>query len=98
MRGVYEPVLTHDVRNPLYMEELVGALEKQQHELLEATRKDAVLISPCISLGKREIARVVLDTKLPLIALLENGFLPIYKPPKYYFEVCAEGRLLMLVP
>ena len=48
MRGVYEPVLTHDVRNPLYMEELVGALEKQQHELLEATRKDAVLISPCI--------------------------------------------------
>lgn len=55
---MYEPVLTHDVRNPLYMEELVGALEKQQHELLEATRKDAVLISLCISPGDKQIARV----------------------------------------
>lgn len=37
-----------------------------------------------------------LEAKLPLVVLLENGFPPIYKPPKRYFEACAEGRLLML--
>ena len=35
---------------------------------------------------------------MPLIVFLENGFPPIYKPPKHYFEAYAEGRLLMLAP
>ena len=54
----YGPVVTRDMRNPLYMEELVGALEKQRTELLKAARKGAVLISLCISPGDKQIARV----------------------------------------
>lgn len=74
------------------------ALDKRQRELLAAARKGAVLISPCISPGEKQIARAALDAQLPVIVLLENGLPPIYKPPKRYFEACAEGRLLMLAP
>lgn len=74
------------------------ALEKQKRDLLEAARNCPVLISPCVSPGEKEIARAALEAKLPLVVLLENGFPPIYKPPKRYFEACAEGRLLMLAP
>lgn len=74
------------------------ALDKRQRELLAAARKGVVLISPCISPGEKQIARAALDAQLPVIVLLENGFPPIYKPPKRYFEACAEGRLLMLAP
>ena len=38
------------------------------------------------------------EAELPLVVLLENGFPPLYKPPKRYFEACAQGRLLMLAP
>lgn len=74
------------------------ALEKQKRDLLAAARNGAVLISPCISPGEKEIARAALEAKLPLVVLLENGFPSIYKPPKRYFEASAEGRLLMLAP
>lgn len=58
----------------------------------------AVLVSPCISPGEKEIARAGLDAGWPLIVLLENGFAPMYKPPGRYFDACANGRLLMLAP
>ncbi len=38
-------------------------------------REGGVLVSPCISAGEKEIARAALEEKLPLIVLLENGFL-----------------------
>lgn len=94
----YWHVVTHDVRNLLYMEELVGALENHKMNCLRRRGRVRVQISPCISTNEKEIVRATLDAKLTLIVLLENGFPPIYKPPKYYFEVCAEGRLLMLAP
>lgn len=74
------------------------ALEKQQNELLALARQGAVLISPCISPGEKQIARAALAEGLPLVVLLENGFPPIYKPPKNYFDACAEGWLLMMSP
>ena len=74
------------------------ALKKRQNELLALARKGAVLISPCISPGEKQIARAAMAEGLPLIVLLENGFPPIYKPPKNYFDACAEGRLLMMSP
>ncbi|MFZ4397200.1 MAG: hypothetical protein ACOYOU_16415 [Kiritimatiellia bacterium] len=40
----------------------------------------AVLVSPCISPGEKEIARAALEAGRPLIVLLENGFAPLYKP------------------
>ena len=74
------------------------ALARRQSALLALARKGAVLISPCISPGEKQIARAAMEEGLPLVVLLENGFPPLYKPPKAYFEACAQGRLLMLAP
>ena len=74
------------------------ALARWQSALLALARKGAVLISPCISPGEKRIARAAMEEGLPLVVLLENGFPPLYKPPKAYSEACAQGRLLMLAP
>ncbi len=74
------------------------ALAAEQSRLLDAAERGAVLVSPCISPGEKQIARAALDEGLPLIVLLANNFAPKYKPPGRYFEACANGLLLMLAP
>ena len=73
-------------------------LADRKQELLYTAAHGAVLVSPCISSGEKEVARAALDARMPLIVILENGFSPLYKPPGSYFEACAAGRLLMLAP
>lgn len=74
-------------------------IEKQKKYFLERGQSEyAVVVSPCISAGEKEIARAALDAKVPLIVLLENGFAPLYKPPGKYFDACCKGLLLMLAP
>ncbi|NMA47323.1 MAG: hypothetical protein GX945_12255, partial [Lentisphaerae bacterium] len=75
-----------------------AALAAAEAELLAAAQRGAVLVSPCISPGEKQIARAALRLQLPLIVILENGFPELYKPPKSYFDACAAGRLLMLAP
>jgi REP element-mobilizing transposase RayT len=75
-----------------------AALDDKKAELLYAAEHGAVLVSPCISPGEKEIARAALEAGLPLIVLVENGFGSHYKPPGRYFEACAAGSLLMLAP
>lgn len=70
----------------------------QKEYFLQRGRMGAVVVSPCISPGEKEIARAALAAGLPLIVVLENGFPPLYKPPGRYFEACADGTLLMLAP
>ena len=74
------------------------ALAAERDRLLDAAERGAVLVSPCISPGEKAIARAALEEGLPLIALLENGFPPLYKPPGRYFEACEKGLLLLLAP
>jgi len=73
-------------------------LADKKAELLYAAEHGAVLVSPCISPGEKEIAHAALEAGLPLVVLLENGFAPYYKPPGKYFDACAAGHLLMLAP
>lgn len=73
-------------------------IEKQKAYFLDRTSEGAVIVSPCISAGEKEIARAILDAKRPLITIIEKGFPPMYKPPGKYFTACAEGLLLMLAP
>ena len=73
-------------------------LAKKKAELLAAARHGAVLVSPCISPGEKEIAKAAFDEGLPLITLLENGFPPLYKPSGKRFDACAAGRLLLIAP
>lgn len=74
------------------------ALAAEQARLLDAAERGAVLVSPCISPGEKQIARAALDAGLPLVALKADGFAPRYKPPGRYFDACAAGQLLLLAP
>lgn len=63
----------------------------RQQPLLYAAEHGAVLVSPCISPGEKQIAHAALDAGHPLIVLVENGFRPHYKPPGKYFDT-PRGR------
>ena len=64
--------------------------------LLSMAEKGAVLISPCISDGEREVARRAMEANAKLITLSNKGFSPLFKPSGRAFDSASEGRLLML--
>ncbi len=72
--------------------------EKGDAILSQACYNDAVLVSPCISPGEKEIMRRAFEAGFPQIILLENGISPMQKPSGRQFDACAEGRLLLLSP
>lgn len=65
--------------------------------LVEANN-GAVLVSPSISPGEKEIMKTVFNNGFPVIVLQENGFAPLAKPGGRRFDACAKGKLLMLAP
>ena len=72
--------------------------EARREELFAAAKRGAVLLSPCVSDGERQIAREALVAGLPLVTMANKGFSPLQKPSGRYFDACADGRLLMLAP
>lgn len=66
--------------------------------LLAAAAHGAVLVSPCISQGEKEIARRAYAAGAKVITLANKGFSPLYKPGGKLFDQCADGKLLMLAP
>ena len=80
------------------IEKTTPEFEEKRDELLAAAKHGAVLISPCISDGEREIARLAFASGLPLIALRNMGFSPLYKPGGKLFDQTANGKLLLLAP
>lgn len=66
--------------------------------LLARARQGAVLLSPCVSEGEREVARRAFAEGLPLVVLRNKGFAPLEKPSGRLFDACAAGRLLLLAP
>ena len=86
--------ILHDVKP------LVATIEfcEKAEVLLEAATHGAVLVSPCISHGEKEIARRAFLAGCRAIILSNKGFSPIYKPGGKLFDQCADGRLLMLAP
>jgi len=93
-------LLRHPLRRQVQVSRRVSPrqLAATKEELLYAAEHGAVLLSPCISPGEKEIARAAMDSGRPLIVLLADGFPSLYKPPRRYFEACAGGRLLMIAP
>lgn len=65
---------------------------------LLAGKRGAVIVSPCISQGEREIARQAFAAGFRVVTLANKGFSPFYKPGGRLFESCAAGNLLMLAP
>jgi hypothetical protein len=75
-----------------------GEFREKLEVLLAMAEKGAVLISPCISDGEREIARRAMEAGSRLITLSNKGFTKLFKPSGKAFESASEGRLLMLAP
>jgi hypothetical protein len=73
-------------------------LATRSAELLAAARHETVLVSPFISPGERQIEKTALHESLPIIKLVDNGFPEYYKPQGEYFELCAQGKLLLISP
>ncbi|MFO7870370.1 MAG: transposase [Kiritimatiellia bacterium] len=61
--------------------------------------RGTVVVSPFISPGEKEIAQEVMAQDYgSLILVKPEGFPPLYKPSGVYFDLCAQGRLLVLSP
>ena len=90
--------IARDAAGVPIVEKATPEFEEKRDELLAAARHGAVLISPCISDGEREIARLAFAASLPLIALRNMGFSPLYKPGGKLFDKTANGKLLLLAP
>ena len=73
-------------------------LQAKRQEMMRLAQRGAIVVSPCISPGERQLARSALAWQMPLIVLQNKGFGALYKPPGEYFDACAAGRLLMLAP
>ena len=72
--------------------------ESRLEDAIAAASHGAVIVSPCISDGERQIALTIHKLKLPLVALRNMGFAKLEKPVGRLFDACAEGRLLLLAP
>jgi hypothetical protein len=74
------------------------SFEEKCEDALACAKKGAVLVSPCISHGEREIARRAFIAGARVIALRNKGFAPFEKPNGALFDQCAKGNLLLLAP
>ena len=73
-------------------------IAEKQAWWLEQAHSGAVLVSPCISKGEKQVMRAAFDKGLPIIVLQENGFTDLAKPGGRRMEACARGQLLLLAP
>ena len=72
--------------------------ESRLEAVLAAASHGAVVLSPCISDGEKQIAREALKRNMRLVVLKNMGFAKCEKPAGRLFEACANGQLLMLAP
>ncbi len=74
-------------------------LAEVKTQVADRTWRGTVMVSPFISPGEKEIARMVMEQEYgSLILIKPDGFPPVYKPSGAYFDLCAKGRLLVLSP
>ncbi len=86
---------------PVQVSRSVSPQELAEHkaEALEQAGRGSVMVSPFISPGEKEIAHAIMDEEYGSLVLVKaDGFPPLYKPPGKYFDLCAQGRLLVLSP
>lgn len=60
--------------------------------------KGAIPVSPAIHPAEKKIMRYAIDSGSSVIFLTDQGFEERFKPKGERFDLCAEGRLLLLAP
>ena len=92
------PKIARDEKGEPVVDFTTVDFEERRSELLAAAKHGAVLLSPCVSDGERQIAREALKAGWPLVTMSNKGFARLQKPSGRYFDACAAGKLLMLAP
>lgn len=64
----------------------------------EIARGRGVLVSPFIHPEEKRIRDKALEKGVSIIRIVNNGFPERYKPQGKEFDLCAEGRLLLIAP
>ena len=75
-----------------------AAIQAKVEQCLAACRRGAVLVSPSISDGEKEVMGAAYREGFPVIYLEENGFTELAKPGGQRMDGCARGQLLILAP
>jgi len=74
-------------------------LAAQTAAATEQAWRGVLLVSPFLSPGEKAIAHAVMQQEYGSLVLLKTeGFAPLYKPAGMFFDLCAQGRLLVLSP
>ncbi len=74
-------------------------IESVKADVLREAAEGTVVVSPFISPGEKEIALAILAaSKGDVVLLKADGFPPFFKPHGKYFDLCCDGRLLILSP
>jgi REP element-mobilizing transposase RayT len=71
-------------------------INTQKALLQETLHQGGVLISPFISPGEKQMVSYAIEKGGSVIVLKHEGFPALYKPSGAYFDLCAQGRLLIL--
>lgn len=72
--------------------------EKYTDKCMSAIESGAVPISPAIHLVEKNILKKAIEIGSSVIKLTDHGFEDRFKPQGMDFELCSEGRLLLLAP
>lgn len=93
-------LLRHPVRSAVRFSRRYSPSELSRKEELweETIRQSGVLISPFIHPIERQFRDRAIDLGASLIIIQDNGFPERFKPGGKYFELCSEGRLLIIAP
>jgi REP element-mobilizing transposase RayT len=74
-----------------------GEIDATKREVVREVMGGAVVVSPFISPGEKEVAEMVMMMEFGDVILMHpEGFGPYYKPHGRYFDACSRGRLLVL--
>ena len=90
--------LVKDAKGDKVVDFSTPAFDEKLGDLLAAAKHGAVLVSPCVSDGEKEIAARAFAAGASVVTLQNKGFSSLYKPGGRLFERCAAGNLLMLAP
>ncbi len=72
-------------------------ISTMRDKIIAEAAQGVVMVSPFISPGEREISKAILAAPVGDVILIKpDDFPPFYKPHGYYFDLCVQGRLLIL--
>lgn len=78
--------------------ETTDEYQYQRAAWLQAAEDGAVLITPGISKGEQQLVKDCMERELPLIHLQKEPMQQNWHPEYRRYELCAEGKLLILSP